>query len=62
MAWWLSGCKIFEDQQKILRFTCMASLTSYNTFKSLKQRSPAKVKKAAYKAKAETAMEAFLRL
>jgi hypothetical protein len=41
----------------------MATLTRYNTFKSLKQNSSVKVKKAAnYKKKIEAEMEAFLKL
>jgi hypothetical protein len=39
----------------------MATLTKYNTFKSLKQNSSVKVKKAAKK-KVEAEMEAFLQL
>lgn len=41
----------------------MATLTRYNTFKSLKQNSSVKVKKATnYKKKVETEMEVFLQL
>jgi hypothetical protein len=41
----------------------MATLTRYNTFKSLKQNSSVKVKKAAnYKKMVEAEMEAFLQL
>jgi hypothetical protein len=41
----------------------MATLTRYNTFKSLKQNSSVKVKKAAnQKKKIEAEMEAFLKL
>jgi hypothetical protein len=41
----------------------MATLTRYNTFKSLKQNSSVKVRKAAnHKKKIEAEMEAFLKL
>ena len=41
----------------------MATLTKYSTFKSLKQHSPVKVKKAAnHKKKVEAEMETFLQL
>lgn len=41
----------------------MATLTKYNSFKSLKQHASVKVKKAAnYKKKVEAEMETFLQL
>ncbi len=55
--------KIFEDMRKILSFIPMATLTRYNTFKSLKQNSSLKAKKVAnHKKIAEAEMEAFLQL
>jgi hypothetical protein len=55
--------KSFEGKQKILSFTHMATLTRYNTFKSLKQQSSAKIKKAANRPKmVQAEMEAFVQL
>jgi hypothetical protein len=50
-------------KQKFLNFTTMATLTRYNTFKSLKQNSSRKVKKIANtKILAVAEVEAFFQL
>ena len=54
---------IFENKQKNHNFIIMATLTRYNSFKSLKQSSSVKVKKTAiHVKKVEAEVEAFLQL
>jgi hypothetical protein len=54
---------VFECTEKILSFKYMATLTKYNSFKSLKQNSSVRVQKAeSLKNKAEKEMKAFLQL
>jgi len=54
---------IFEGTQKNLSFTYMATLTKYNTFKSLKQNSSEKIKKTVNpQKKVEAEIEAFLHM
>lgn len=56
-------CQTFEGKKKIISFMYMATLTKYNTFKSLKQHSSVNVQKATnHKKMMEAEMEAFLQL
>lgn len=52
-----------KSRESFLSFTCMATLTRYTSFKSLKQHSPAKVKDAGNTPKKlEEEMESFFHL